>query len=112
MQDGANLNSTIISLSDINIMNGKNMLLSQLGSDVFNMITATSTTEHDKYSDATHKIQFRAPSISYDQQIKFGDMFLDSANSTVNTLLNYAVNGENGDPVVESVVGYENLIKQ
>ena len=112
MQDGANLNSTIISLSDINIMNGKNMLLSQLGSDVFNMITATSTSENDKYSDATHKIQFRAPDIGYDQQIKFGDMFLDTANTTVNTLLNYAVNGENGDPIVETVVGYDNWVKE
>ena len=41
MQDGANLNSTIISLSPLKVTNGKNMLLSQLGSDVFKFAVST-----------------------------------------------------------------------
>lgn len=122
MQDGANLNSTIISLSPLKVTNGKNMLLSQLGSDVFNMMTAASATElaanYPGYSstnnfDNTHKLKLKAslPTGMSEEMVTLGSFFVPNANNVVNQLLSHATAGNGSAPIVETAAGYANWVK-
>ena len=119
MQDGANLNATVISLSPISFLNGKNILLSQLGSDVFNMLTASSTdiVNYPEYSNTytnTHMIKFKydIPGEGMtDEKVEMGSFFVAGANTYVNDLLSYSTSGNSAAPIIETAVGYANWVK-
>lgn len=121
MQDGANLNSTIISLSPLKVTNGKNMLLSQLGSDVFNMMTVSDASQLANYPgysstnsfDNTHKLNFKAnlPTGMVESQVALGSFFVPGANDVVNELLKYSTSGNGSEPTIETAVGYANWVK-
>lgn len=114
MQDGANIDATIISFKPVKIMNGKNMLLTQLGSDTFNMLTAQSTTDHPYYSDSTHKVKLKSnmPGGLQEQDMVVGSFFTANANQTVNDILNYASGGAGGEASIDTAVGYSNWAKE
>lgn len=114
MPDGANINATIISFKPVKIMNGKNMLLSQLGSDTFNMLIAESTDESPFYSDSTHKIKIKSNTSSglKEEEHVVGSFFEADANQTVNNVLNYASAGSGGEANIDTAVGYANWSKE
>lgn len=114
MPDGANINATIISFKPVKVMNGKNMLLSQLGSDTFDMLTAESTTESPFYSDSTHKIKIKSNTASglKEEEHVVGSFFQADANTKVNNILNLASGGGGGDTTIDTAVGYSNWTKE
>ncbi len=114
MQDGANLNATIISFKPVTIMNGKNMLLSQLGSDVFDMLTAESADESDFYNASVHKMKIKSNVTGglKEENKVIGEFFVDNANQIVNNVLNHSTNGAGGEPQVDTAVGYSNWTKE
>lgn len=114
LQDGGNLHSTIISVKDITITNSKNMILSQVGGDVFNILTAKSTTDYPGYSTDTHTVQIKAGNGDYKdgKDVVVGSAFQTTANQTANSLIGYASNGNNGVEQIDTSVGYTNWNKR
>ncbi len=116
-QDGSrNLNSTLISLEPVYVVNAKYLLLSQIGSDVFNMLIAESATEDTHYTAGSHEFTFKyynsAGSLTEEHNFKLGSLFVDDPNQAVNKILGSATNLENGIPTIETAVGYANWIKE
>ncbi len=116
-QDGSrNLNSTLISLEPVYVVNAKYLLLSQIGSDVFNMLIAESATEDTHYSAASHEFTFKyynsGGSLTEEHNFKLGSLFVDNPNQAVNNILGSATNLENGTPIIETAVGYANWVKE
>ena len=90
------------------------MILSQVGGDVFNILTAKSTTDYPGYSTDTHTVQIKAGSGEYQngKDVKVGDAFQTTANKTANSLIGYASNGNNGVEQIDTSVGYTNWNKR
>lgn len=116
-QDGSrNLNSTLISLEPVYVVNAKYLLLSQLGSDVFNMLIAKDATEHELYTDASHQFTFKyynsSGSLTEEHNFKLGSLFVDNPNQAVNNILGSATNLSSGTPTIETAVGFSNWVKE
>lgn len=123
MQDGMNLNCTIISLTPVEITNQKNTILSQVGSEVFDILTATSG---EYYSDSTHKINVRALNGDPEWQNGSGKSFMvgsffiqgdgteanPSANEIVNQMLTLGGGGTVSNQQTFAAVGYVNWVKE
>ncbi len=116
-QDGSrNLNSTLISLEPVYVVNAKYVLLSQLGSDVFNMLIAEDTTEDIHYSASSHEFTFKyynsAGTLTEEHNYKLGSLFVDNPNQAVNNILGSATNLDTGTPTIETAVGFANWVKE
>lgn len=108
LQDGANLHATVLSVQPLKFENQKNIILTQLGSDVFNALVEESG---DFYSDATHKVVHRAEGYT-DENVVIGSYIKDDANTNVNKIIGAAVGGDSSQKIVDTAVGYENWTKE
>lgn len=120
-QDGMAIsNSTYISMGGALASNGKTIILTQLGGDVFNTMLAKSTDDSAFFSDNTHKFTMKSDELTYavtgrndsSQEFYIGDCFKPQANETVNQILGYATDGAAGDPIVLTAVGYDQWTKE
>ncbi len=109
--DGANRNTTFISMNPVVFTNSKNTLLTQIGSSTFNYIIDKTHTDVPKLKmndgNATdpsyHIAEFFVADATTGKVI---------ANDVVNNLISNSVNGGGGEPIIDTAVGYENWTKE
>lgn len=115
-----NLDTTIISLYDINFSNAKVLRYSQIGSDTFRYLTLKSgeslTNTAYTFNDDAHKlyVENKKTDSAYSDinGMVLGDFFNDDPDTVVNTVLGLSTNGTGSEPVVMSAVGYSNWVKE
>lgn len=109
LQDGATLHATVLSVTPLKFQNQKNIILTQLGSDVFNALVDDNGGEY--YSDATHKLHHKTTG-NGDYNIEIGSYIRNDANTNVNKIIGAAVGGDSSQKIVDTAVGYENWTKE
>lgn len=117
LQDGANLHSTLISPISLKITNQKTMILTQVGGDVFDILTAKDSTEYADFSEDTHSVNIRNNSVtgygnSGKKEVVGEYFFEDDCNEIANDLLGFATGNDGGETQVDTSVGYTNWTKE
>lgn len=118
LPDGANLHCTIISPNALTIGNQKTMVLTQVGSDIFNKLIAESTNEYSGYSEGTHTVDIKITGNSTYSAYQngkskvVGSFFVEDPNTVANNLLGFATGNGNGSVKVDTSCGYENWVKE
>ncbi len=117
LQDGANINATLISPFAMKVTNEKTMILTQVGGPVFDILTAKDASEYADFSEDTHSVNVVNNSLDdYDQTGKkevVGKYFFEEdCNDVANDLLGFATGNDGGETKVDTSVGYANWTKE